>query len=677
MRLIRRFTAFLTRIVLSLRYDIRVHGGDNLQHCTGVLILANHPGALDPAIVMSHLWNRLQPHPVAVDDFYYMPSIHWLMRLIRAIPMPNMHGGIGSYKRVRVRQALDHAASCLDQGQNILIYPAGRLMRSRREDLRGASGTYDVLSRVREKKILLVRTRGLIGSSFSWFVRQDNPPLEQNLLQGLKYIAMNLIFFTPRRKVLIELVESPEDFPYDGGKMEMNRYLDAWYNEGGDEEVVLVPFTIWSNKTFEPCQPAAIAPSSVDISPEIRDHVINELAKRGDREASEIQDTWQLANELGFDSLELAGIVAWLQEEFHAFDVKPEDLRTVQDVQIAAAGATKTDADSAIVPAPKGWEESDRRVAVQEPETELSVHMNFLKLCERGGKAVAVADEVGGVISYKRAKIGVLILADIIREYPEENIGIMLPASGGAALVIMATLLAGKVPVMINWTVGDASIEEVLRIGKVKVILTSGRFLERLDSIDFDRIADHVVTLESVRREKINLRRKLRAVLRARKRPETICREFGSHETSPHDTTVILFTSGSEAAPKGVALSHQNVLSNIASCLDIVSLGNNDTLYAFLPPFHSFGFTITTLLPLTAGVKVAYYPNPTDARSLARGISMWKPTIVCGTPTFISGIFRSASDAQLNSLRLVMTAGEKTAPELIETARNRFRRRIT
>jgi acyl-CoA synthetase (AMP-forming)/AMP-acid ligase II len=161
-------------------------------------------------------------------------------------------------------------------------------------------------------------------------------------------------------------------------------------------------------------------------------------------------------------------------------------------------------------------------------------------------------------------------------------------------------------------------------------------------------------------------------VWRARKRAEAICRDFGSHETVPNDTSVILFTSGSEAAPKGVPLSHHNLLSNIGGCLDAVSPGTDDVLYGFLPPFHSFGFTVTTLLPLTSGFKVAYYPNPTDARALARGISMWEPTMVCGTPTFISGIFRSASDTQLSSLRRVMTAGEKTPPELVETARKRF-----
>ena len=672
MGLVRRFIAFVIRCLLSLRYDIDVRGEEKLNNRKGVLILPNHPGELDPVIVVSHLWKKLQPHPVVIEDFYFMKGVRLLMKLVGAIPMPNTDGGIGSYKKVRVRKALEHAADLLNDGENILIYPSGQLMHSGLEQLRGASATHDILNHVKEKKVLVVRTRGLIGSSFSWVAWQGRPPLGSMLIQAIKHTFMNLLFFSPRRKVTMELVEAPEGFPFDGNRMEMNAYLDAWYNEPGEEPLSLVPFTFWSKKHFEPRQPPKIDTTLADISPEIRQQVSVELAKRCEHDAADIQDAWTLANDFGFDSLETAGIVAWLQEEFHAFDVKAEDLRTVHDVQIAAAGAANNTNEESKVPAPTGWTEQDRAVAVVPPNADLTVHMNFLQLCQRGGNAVAMGDEVSGVMSYKRAKIGVLVLADIIAEYPDKHIGIMLPSSNGAAIVIMATLLAGKVPVMINWTVGDANIQHVLNVGEVNVILTSGRFLDRLDSIDFEQIADHVVTLESLRNEKITTGRKLRAAWRSRKSPEAITKIFGSHETKPEDTCVILFTSGSEAAPKGVPLSHQNVLSNIAASLDIVQPSNNDILYGFLPPFHSFGFTITTVLPLTSGFKIAYYPNPTDARALARGMSMWEPTMVCGTPTFIAGIFRAANEKQLHSLRLVMTAGEKTPAELVEIAHSRF-----
>ena len=127
------------RSLLSLRYDITLIGKEKLLQREGVLILPNHPGEIDPIIVFSHLRNPMQPHGMAVGDFYYMPVLRYLMQMMRVIPMPNMYGGIGSYKKYRVRKALQHATDCLNEGSNVLIYPSGHLMRSTREEVRAAS----------------------------------------------------------------------------------------------------------------------------------------------------------------------------------------------------------------------------------------------------------------------------------------------------------------------------------------------------------------------------------------------------------------------------------------------------------------------------------------------------------------------------------------------------------
>ena len=390
MNVVRNLAAWIVRSLLWLRYDITLIGKEKLLQRDGVLILPNHPGELDPVIVFSHLWSPMQPRGMAVEDFYYMPVLHYLMQMLRVIPMPNMYGGIGSYKKFRVRKALKHAADCLNEGSNVVIYPSGRLMRSTREEVRAASGVYDILSQVQQKRILLVRTRGLMGSSFSWVAWQETPPLFRCLLIALKHLLMNLIFFSPRRKVVIEFVESPPDFPYDGTKMEMNRYLDNWYNKGGEEQIVLVPQTIWSKKAFEHRQSTLPEESSVEITPEVRQKVISEIARRRDMDVSEIQDSSSLSSQIGFDSLELAGMIAWLEEEFHAYEGKAEELRNVYDLQVAAAGGATAYALTGDNAAPKAWHEPARDVAVTEPDTNTSVHMNFLKVSVRNcSKAMA------------------------------------------------------------------------------------------------------------------------------------------------------------------------------------------------------------------------------------------------------------------------------------------------
>ena len=129
---------------------------------------------------------------------------------------------------------------------------------------------------------------------------------------------------------------------------------------------------------------------------------------------------------------------------------------------------------------------------------------------------------------------------------------------------------------------------------------------------------------------------------------------------------VILFTSGTEAMPKGVPLTHKNILSNQRSALSTLELFTEDRLLAMLPPFHSFGFVITGLLPLLSGIKVVYYPNPTDSKRLAKAIKKWGITILASAPTFVKNIFHTASKEQLSTLRLVVSGAEKAPLELFE-----------
>ena len=132
------------------------------------------------------------------------------------------------------------------------------------------------------------------------------------------------------------------------------------------------------------------------------------------------------------------------------------------------------------------------------------------------------------------------------------------------------------------------------------------------------------------------------------------------------DTAVILFTSGSEAAPKGVPLTHNNILSNVRAIQSIFKLTKEDVIYSFLPPFHSFGLTTTTILPLMLGLRVAHYPNPTEARKLADGIATWKATLMAGTPTFLEAIIKAAQPGQLDSMKLMATGAEKAPAELFD-----------
>lgn len=127
---------------------------------------------------------------------------------------------------------------------------------------------------------------------------------------------------------------------------------------------------------------------------------------------------------------------------------------------------------------------------------------------------------------------------------------------------------------------------------------------------------------------------------------------------------VILFTSGSESLPKAVILSHTNILSDICGAIDLVPFHQNETLLGFLPPFHSFGFTINTIFPLIAPVQVAYTPDPSDARTIRKILAHTKSTIVSATPTFLRMILANNDNSTLESLRYAFVGAEKCSEDI-------------
>ncbi|MBI4861398.1 MAG: AMP-binding protein, partial [Candidatus Riflebacteria bacterium] len=137
----------------------------------------------------------------------------------------------------------------------------------------------------------------------------------------------------------------------------------------------------------------------------------------------------------------------------------------------------------------------------------------------------------------------------------------------------------------------------------------------------------------------------------------------------PEDPAVVLFTSGSEKAPKAVPLTHRNILSNSEAILEAFHVTASDSVLGFLPPFHSFGLTVTMVTPVLAGVRVVHHPDPTDAAALARKATSYRTTILCATPTFISYILDRAAPGDLDSLRLLVAGAEKCPDHVFEKGR--------
>jgi acyl-[acyl-carrier-protein]-phospholipid O-acyltransferase/long-chain-fatty-acid--[acyl-carrier-protein] ligase len=283
----------------------------------------------------------------------------------------------------------------------------------------------------------------------------------------------------------------------------------------------------------------------------------------------------------------------------------------------------------------------------------------------------AVSDPLGTRLSYRKLVLGAQVLGAKLEPLAPAGgtIGLMLPNSAGVAVAFFALQGIGRVPAMINFTAGAANIKAGCRAAGVRTILTSRTFVAkgRLDGL-VEELGQElaIVYLEDVR-DTVTFRDKVSGIL-AGDRPRVACR--------PDDPAVVLFTSGSEGAPKGVALSHKNVLANCAQCLTRIDAHGEDLVFNALPVFHSFGLTGGLIMPLIGGVPVFLYPSPLHYRIVPELVYDHAATILFGTDTFLRGYARAAHPYDFRSLRLIVAGAEAVKDSTRQTYMDKFGVRI-
>lgn len=357
----------LIRFLLFLRYRIRVKGGEKLTKAAlskpgGILFLANHPAEIDPLILLAALWYPFKPHPVAIDYLFRKPIIRTLLDFVGAFAVPNFDFSSNSYKRKEIERTYQRIAEALDRKENLLLYPAGSLKNGAEEIIGGTSGVTQILEMRPDSNVVLIRTTGLWGSSFSRAPTGKTPDLMKAFLNGFKILLRNAIFFAPRRTVTIEVAPAPEDFPWKGSRLELNRYLEKWYNKEGPEPLNLVSFSHF-RKEFPTIRerPKEEKVSLEAVGQEIKERVIEEIAKLTRAPLSQITPESNLAQDLGLDSLDMAQLVVSLKEQFGIQSLQSTDIKTVASVMVFAAKLRKSREDEngeqklAIV-----WEKRER-----------------------------------------------------------------------------------------------------------------------------------------------------------------------------------------------------------------------------------------------------------------------------------------------------------------------------
>src|SRR5205809_1000469 len=307
-----------------------------------------------------------------------------------------------------------------------------------------------------------------------------------------------------------------------------------------------------------------------------------------------------------------------------------------------------------------------------------SLHRHLAEECVRGLKrrpfATAVIDGLDHSTLSRSKLLGAAAALSrfLRRQFADERIAIVLPANKGSMMANLAVTLAGKVPVDLNFTIGRAANESCCGRANLRVAISATQFMERIKDFPWpERVLKLDELMPRMKRQiifwwLISILLPARLLLQLLQIPK----EGG------HTEAVLLFTSGTTGEPKGVVVSHRNIVGNVSQFRQLLDAKKNDAILASLPFFHTFGSTVTLWYPLIEGVRIVTYPNPLEAARCAALIERYKLTFLLATPTFLRVYLRRAEPYQLHSLRLTIAGAEKLPLDLARHFEERFGKRV-
>jgi len=293
-----------------------------------------------------------------------------------------------------------------------------------------------------------------------------------------------------------------------------------------------------------------------------------------------------------------------------------------------------------------------------------------------------VLDATGTALSNRRFMAAVFLFALRIRRLAQaRNLGVLMPAGGAGAIANMAVLLTGRTVVNLNYTAGREALRAGMENAGIRNVITARRFLAKLKERGLD-LSDLFagIALHDMEELKAGIGKAegLLMLTAASVLPAGWAWRLFGHRAAPEDTAAILFSSGSEGAPKGIELTHRNLIANVRQIADLLALETDDRVLSNLPLFHAFGLTVTSFLPLLEGIPMVCHPDPTDALGCAKAIARGRATILCGPPTFLRLYTRNKHihPTMLESLRVVVAGAERLNRDVREAFALKFHKPI-
>ena len=319
----------------------------------------------------------------------------------------------------------------------------------------------------------------------------------------------------------------------------------------------------------------------------------------------------------------------------------------------------------------KSWQEYAKELP--------SLQSAWIDTLKEQSKALCMADSTGVEVSKARFAAGTFMIAKHLKPKLKhtQNIGAILPTSVGGSMGNMAILTLGKTIVNLNYSSGISSLLHAIKIANIQTVVTSKRFIIKLKNkgFDLDEILQkvEVIYLEDIK-EKMGKFAPIFILLMVKILPSWILKCCFIKKADNTKTAAILFSSGSEGRPKGIELSHKNIMGNIKQIVTVLNPTDEDVMLGTLPIFHSFGLTVTTLLPLIEGIPVVCHPDPTDGFGIGKIAAKYEATMLFATATFFRLYTRNRKlhPLMFKHLRIVVAGAEKLPQEIAKAFKDKF-----
>lgn len=667
----------ILRFLLKLRYKIEIHGVKHLKGNQPLLLLPNHVAFIDPVILIAFFSKYRSISPVASEKYYLQPLLKQIMDCTHTIPIKEV---VKWNDKDDIFEVYNKIYDALKKNQSVLVYPSGQVYRQWFEVIRWKQWAYNIINMLDANvKVLWVRSRWLWWSMWSMAWDNGETGIFSLILKSFFILFTNLLFFIPKRKVDIEIEDITKEVYQHKiwGMNDLNRYLEdfynfnEWWHKSYEEDVAYIKhyffwndiknltppeYIRWSLRELALSQPCDIS----HIDSLVKKKICRQIAIMKDISIRRIHDTSNLVIDFYFDSLDLAEIKSFIQDTFQWSSHTPiHKLKTVSDLYLMAAWMS----DSQDILQDCVWNDTRSHTPLAHGFRDTNhILLLWKKQFHKNKNQSFVWDNIFWMQSKKDFLLKAYLLSSYIRKMNWDYIGIMLPALTSSSVLIIATYLAGKIPVMFNWTLSEKAFRHCVNFSQVDCIITASHFYEKVKNKVLEEYHDgsYFVFLDELLKE-IPLKKKLWALFSSYFMPIRV-----PWKSQKWQIAVLLFTSWSEALPKPVPLTHENLITNISGALDIFKLKKQDILLWFLPPFHSFWFTINTIMPLITGLKVVYTPDPNDATSILHILRHTKVTALSSTPTFLKMIMNLAVWNDFKFLKYAVLWAEKCSQEVFD-----------